>query len=69
MEEIAFAMTVGPEFATEILKRLGGANNFANIEVNTSKQATITVHVLDDRSSSPRRARTTPSPAPATCTT
>ena len=49
VEEIAFAMTVGPEFATEILKKLGGANNFAHIEVNTSKQATITVHVLDDR--------------------
>jgi len=49
VEEIAFAMTVGPEFATEILKRLGGATNFAHIEVNTSKQATITVHVLDDR--------------------
>ena len=49
VEEIAFAMTVGPEFATEILKRLGGANNFAHIEVNTRKQATITVHVLDDR--------------------
>ncbi len=49
VEEIAFAMTVGPEFATEILKRLGGANNFAHIEVNNSKQATITVHVLDDR--------------------
>ncbi len=49
VEEIAFAMTVGPEFATEILKRLGGANNFANIEVNTSKQATITVRVLDDK--------------------
>ncbi len=49
VEEIAFAMTVGPEFATEILKRLGGANNFAHIEVNTNKQATISVHVLDDR--------------------
>jgi len=49
VEEIAFAMTVGPEFATEMLKRLGGATNFAHIEVNNSKQATITVHVLDDR--------------------
>jgi len=49
VEEIAFAMTVGPEFATEILNRLGGATNFAHIEVNTSRQATITVHVLDDR--------------------
>ena len=49
VEEIAFAMTVGPEFATEILKRLGGATNFAHIEVNNNKQATITVHVLDDR--------------------
>ncbi|MFO7533159.1 MAG: sigma-70 family RNA polymerase sigma factor [Candidatus Limnocylindrales bacterium] len=48
VEEIAFAMTVGPEFATEILNRLGGATNFANIEVNASRQATITVHVLDD---------------------
>ena len=53
VEEIAFAMTVGPEFATEILNRLGGANNFANIEVNTSKQATITVHVLDDKAVEP----------------
>jgi len=49
VEEIAFAMTVGPEFATEMLKRLGGATNFAHIEVNNSKQATITVHVLNDR--------------------
>jgi RNA polymerase primary sigma factor len=49
VEEIAFAMTVGPEFATEILKRLGGAANFAHIEVNNNRQATITVHVLDDR--------------------
>jgi RNA polymerase primary sigma factor len=49
VEEIAFAMTVGPEFATEILKKLGGAVNFAHIEINTSKQATITVHVLDER--------------------
>ena len=49
VEEIAFAMTVGPEFATEMLKRLGGATNFAHIEVNNNKQATITVHVLDDR--------------------
>jgi RNA polymerase primary sigma factor len=56
VEEIAFAMTVGPEFATEILKRLGGANNFANIEVNTSRQATITVHVLDDRVVKPKES-------------
>jgi RNA polymerase primary sigma factor len=48
VEEIAFAMTVGPEFATEILNRLGGATNFANIEVHANKQATITVHVLDE---------------------
>jgi RNA polymerase primary sigma factor len=54
VEEIAFAMTVGPEFATELLKRLGGANNFAHIEVNNSKQATITVHVLDDRQVKPK---------------
>jgi RNA polymerase primary sigma factor len=54
VEEIAFAMTVGPEFATEILKRLGGANNFAHIEVNTHKQATITVSVLDDRLVKPK---------------
>ena len=50
VEEVAFAMTVGPEYATEILYRLGGATNFADIEVSTNKQATITVHVLDDRS-------------------
>ena len=49
VEEIAFAMTVGPEFATEMIGRLGGATNFAHIEVNNNKQATITVHVLDDR--------------------
>jgi RNA polymerase primary sigma factor len=54
VEEIAFAMTVGPDHATEILKRLGGANNFAHIEVNTAKVATITVHVLDDRYVKPR---------------
>ncbi len=56
VEEIAFAMTVGPEFATEILKRLGGANNFANIEVNTHKQATIIVHVLDDKLVKPKES-------------
>ena len=56
VEEIAFAMTVGPEFATEILKRLGGANNFAHIEVNTHKQATITVHVLDDKLVKPKES-------------
>ncbi len=49
VEEIAFAMTVGPEFATEMIHRIGGATNFAHIEVNNNKQATITVHVLDDR--------------------
>ena len=54
VEEIAFAMTVGPEFATEMLKRLGGATNFAHIEVNNSRQATITVHVLDDRRVKPK---------------
>ncbi|MFV2064724.1 MAG: sigma-70 family RNA polymerase sigma factor [Chloroflexota bacterium] len=53
VEEIAFAMTVGPEFATEILNRLGGAVNFAHIEINSSKQATITVHVLDDEAVKP----------------
>jgi RNA polymerase primary sigma factor len=56
VEEIAFAMTVGPEFATEMLKRLGGANNFAHIEVNAHKQATITVSVLDDRLVKPRES-------------
>ncbi len=56
VEEIAFAMTVGPEFATEILKRLGGANNFAHIEVNTHKQATIIVHVLDDKLVKPKES-------------
>ncbi|MEX1335167.1 MAG: sigma-70 family RNA polymerase sigma factor, partial [Candidatus Limnocylindrales bacterium] len=54
VEEIAFAMTVGPEFATEMLKRLGGAANFAHIEVNNNRQATITVHVLDDRRVKPK---------------
>jgi RNA polymerase primary sigma factor len=54
VEEIAFAMTVGPEFATEMLKRLGGATNFAHIEVNNNRQATITVHVLDDRHVKPK---------------
>ena len=54
VEEIAFAMTVGPEFATEMLKRLGGATNFAHIEVNNGRQATITVHVLDDRHVKPK---------------
>jgi RNA polymerase primary sigma factor len=53
VEEIAFAMTVGPEFATEILNRMGGAVNFANIEVHNAKQATITVHVLDERAVKP----------------
>ncbi len=49
VEEIAFAMTVGPEFATAILRRLGGAANFASTEVNTSKVATITVRVIDEK--------------------
>ncbi len=54
VEEIAFAMTVGPEFATEILKRLGGADNLAqggdgnpDIEVGREATATITVWVVD----------------------
>ena len=47
---------MGPEFATDILKRLGGANNFANIEVNTHKQATIIVHVLDDKLVKPKES-------------
>ncbi len=54
VEEIAFAMTVGPEFATEMLKRLGGADNFAltkdgipDIEVRRDAIATITVWVVD----------------------
>jgi RNA polymerase sigma factor (sigma-70 family) len=54
VEEIAFAMTVGPEFATEILKRLGDATNFAqgmtgnpDIEVRRDATATITVWVVD----------------------
>ena len=36
MEEIAFAMTVGPEFATEMLDRLGGATTSPSMEVNAS---------------------------------
>ena len=54
MEEIAFAMTVGPEFAAEIMGRLGGSANFApgkdgnpDIEVRRDAIATITVWVLD----------------------
>ena len=54
VEEIAFAMTVGPEFATEIMGRLGGSANFAqdedgipDIEVKRDATATITVWVLD----------------------
>ena len=47
-------MTVGPEFATEILERLGGADNLApgmdgnpDIEVRREATATITVWVVD----------------------
>ncbi len=54
MEEIAFAMTVGLEFATEILGRLGGSANLAqakdgnpDIEVRRDATATITVWVID----------------------
>ena len=54
VEEIAFAMTVGLEFATEIMGRLGGSANFAqgmdgnpDIEVRRDATATITVWVLD----------------------
>ena len=47
VEEIAFAMTVGPEFATEILKRLGGGPNLGRIEVDAEAVATITVHALE----------------------
>ncbi|CAN5705058.1 hypothetical protein BH23CHL8_BH23CHL8_32250 [soil metagenome] len=47
VEEIAFAMTVGPEHATEILERLGGGTNLGHIEVNADTLATITVHALD----------------------
>jgi RNA polymerase primary sigma factor len=56
VEEIAFAMTVGPEFATDIMKRLGGANNLSGIEVNASKQATITVRVFDDKVVKPKES-------------
>ena len=44
---LAFAMTVGPEFATDMLRRLGGATNMAHIEVNPGLTATITVHALE----------------------
>jgi RNA polymerase primary sigma factor len=47
VEEIAFAMTVGPEFATEIMGRLGSRANVGHIEVNRNVLATITVHALD----------------------
>ncbi len=54
VEEIAFAMTVGPEFATDIMGRLGGSANFAqgmdgnpDIEVRRDAIATITVGVVD----------------------
>jgi len=47
-------MTVGPEFATEIMGRLGGSANFAqgrdgnpDIEVRRDATATITVRVVD----------------------
>ena len=54
VEEIAFAMTVGPEFATDIMKRLGGSTNFAHIEINTAVNATITVHVFDTKPVKPK---------------
>jgi RNA polymerase primary sigma factor len=47
VEEIAFAMTVGPEFATEILERLGGSANLAEIDVKSDAVATITLLVND----------------------
>ncbi|CAN5527479.1 hypothetical protein BH24CHL9_BH24CHL9_00050 [soil metagenome] len=47
VEEIAFAMTVGPEFATEILERLGGSVNLAEIDVKSDAVATITLLVND----------------------
>lgn len=54
VEEIAFAMTVGPEFATEMMKRLGGSTNLAHIEVNPNRVATITVNVFDMKPVKPR---------------
>jgi len=54
VEEIAFAMTVGLEFAAEIMGLLGGNTNFAqgmdgnpDIEVRRDVTATITVRVVD----------------------
>jgi RNA polymerase primary sigma factor len=47
VEEIAFAMTVGPEFATEMLDRLGGSANLDEMEVKQNATATITLRVFD----------------------
>ena len=48
VEEIAFAMTVGPEFATEMLDRLGGSINLDEMEVKHEQAvATITLRVFD----------------------
>ena len=47
VEEIAFAMTVGPEFATEMLDRLGGSDNLDEMEVKPNAIATITLRVFD----------------------
>ena len=54
MEEIAFAMTVGPEYAAEIMQRLGGSTNLGHIEVEADTLGTITVHALD-----PSKVKTT----------
>ena len=57
VEEIAFAMTVGPEFATEILKRLGGSEQLR--QHRGQHQQTGHHHgagVRRPRSSRPRRA-------------
>ena len=47
VHEIAFAMTVGPEFATEMLDRLGGYTNLGHIEVDADSVATLIVHALE----------------------
>ncbi len=54
-------MTVGPEFATEIMQRLGGSANFAegtnddpDIWVRRDIAATITVRVLDPSKVKPK---------------
>ena len=57
VEEIAFAMTVGPEFATEMLDRLGGSRQLRRASRSSTNaiRPRSRVHVFDDLGRQDRR--------------